>query len=86
LNSLPPEPGHVAWIVRPKTYAYDAAHRLTQITNAASDKLVYTLDLMGNRTKEEVFDAGNTVVQRKNRVFDSLSRHTQCRRDCPIWQ
>ena len=55
-------------------YAYDAAHRLVQISNAAGDKLVYTLDLMGNRTKEEVFDAGNTVVQRKNRVFDSLSR------------
>ena len=29
---------------------------------------------MGNRTKEEVFDAGNNVVQRKNRVFDNLSR------------
>ena len=43
-------------------------------SNAAGDKLVYTLDLMGNRTKEEVFDAGNNVVQRKNRVFDSLSR------------
>ena len=55
-------------------YAYDAAHRLYQISNAAGDKLVYTLDLMGNRTKEEVFDAGNNVVQRKNRVFDSLSR------------
>ena len=55
-------------------YAYDAAHRLTQISNAAGDKLVYTLDLMGNRTKEEVFNASNVVVQRKNRVFDSLSR------------
>ena len=64
------------------SYAYDAARRLYQITNspgpahAAGDKLVYTLDLMGNRTKEEVFDAGNTVVQRKNRVFDSFSRLT----------
>jgi RHS repeat-associated protein len=55
-------------------YTYDAAHRLVQISNAAGDKLVYTLDLMGNRTKEEVFDAGNNVVQRKSRVFDSLSR------------
>ncbi len=55
-------------------YAYDAAHRLVQITNAAGDKIVYTLDLMGNRTKEELFDAGSNVVQRKNRVFDSLSR------------
>ena len=43
---------------------------------AAGDKLAYTLDLMGNRTKEEVFDAGNNVVQRKNRVFDSFSRLT----------
>ena len=62
------------------SYAYDAARRLYQITNslgpahAAGDKLVYTLDLMGNRTKEEVFAADNNVVQRKNRVFDSLSR------------
>lgn len=29
---------------------------------------------MGNRTKEEVFNAGNVVVQRKHRVFDNLSR------------
>jgi hypothetical protein len=29
---------------------------------------------MGNRTKEEVFDAGNSVVQRKYRVLDSISR------------
>ena len=43
-------------------------------SNAAGDKLVYTLDLMGNRTKEELFDAGNNVVQRKQRVFDNLSR------------
>jgi hypothetical protein len=28
---------------------------------------------MGNRTKEEVFDAGDNAVQRNNRVFDSLS-------------
>ena len=55
-------------------YAYDPAHRLVQITNAAGDKLIYTLDLMGNRTKEEVFNAGNVVVQRKHRVFDTLSR------------
>ena len=55
-------------------YAYDVAHRVCQITNAAGDKFIYTLDLMGNRTKEEVFDAGNNVVQRKQRVFDALSR------------
>jgi hypothetical protein len=55
-------------------YAYDVAHRVCQITNAAGNKLIYTQGLMGNRTKEEVFDAGYDLVQRKHRVFDALSR------------
>ena len=35
---------------------------------------ILLLDLMGKRTKEEVFNAGNVLVQRKHCVFDSLSR------------
>jgi RHS repeat-associated protein len=58
-------------------YAYDPAHRLYQITSTTGERIVYTLDLMGNRTKEEVFDAGGNVVQRRQRVFDSLSRLQQ---------
>ncbi|MGZ8190213.1 MAG: DUF6531 domain-containing protein [Methylococcaceae bacterium] len=33
------------------TYGYDDAQRLTSITNAANEKVVYTLDKQGNRTK-----------------------------------
>jgi RHS repeat-associated protein len=58
-------------------YTYDAAHRLTDIQDALGNRIHYTLDLMGNRTKEEVFDAGNNLVQAKGRVIDSLSRLSQ---------
>ena len=56
------------------SYAYDPAHRLTDITNAAGDTIHYTLDLMGNRTQEQVKDGLGAVKQQKGRVFDALSR------------
>ncbi len=59
------------------TYTYDAAHRLTQIADNLGNKIVYTLDAMGNRTKEEVFDPGNTLAQTRSRVFNTLNRLTQ---------
>jgi hypothetical protein len=34
----------------------------------------YTLDAMGNRTQEEVFDPANTLAQKRQREFDALSR------------
>ena len=55
-------------------YVYDPAHRLTDITNAAGDTIHYTLDLMGNRTQEQVKDGLGVVKQQKARVFDALSR------------
>lgn len=55
-------------------YTYDPAHRLTDISNAAGDNIHYTLDLMGNRTKEEVKDSLGVVRQQKSRSFDALSR------------
>lgn len=59
------------------TYTYDAAHRLIQIADAQNNRLVYTLDNAGNRTKEELFDAANNKTQTRSRVFDSLSRLQQ---------
>ena len=38
-------------------YVYDAAHRLTEIHDGLGNKIVYTLDGMGNRTSEQAFDA-----------------------------
>lgn len=58
-------------------YTYDAAHRLTDIQEAAGNRIHYTLDLMGNRTREDVYNATNTLTQTRSRVFDALSRLAQ---------
>ncbi|MBX3664871.1 MAG: RHS repeat protein [Burkholderiales bacterium] len=58
-------------------YTYDNAHRMTQIADNLGNKIVYTLDLMGNRTQEQVFDPGNTLAQTRSRVYNSLNRLVQ---------
>ncbi|MCR2669593.1 RHS repeat protein, partial [Salmonella enterica] len=54
--------GNLASIIDPDgvsiSYLYDDAHRLTQVNDGAGNSIRYTLDVAGNRTKEEVFDAG----------------------------
>ena len=56
------------------SYTYDGAHRLTQIQDTADNKLVLTLDAMGNRTKEELFDPNAVLAHTRSRVFDALNR------------
>ncbi|HSD44478.1 MAG TPA: RHS repeat-associated core domain-containing protein [Burkholderiales bacterium] len=58
-------------------YSYDAAHRLTGIADAFGNRVAYTLDLMGNRIKEEVFDPSNALAQARSRVYSSLNRLIQ---------
>lgn len=55
-------------------YSYDQAHRLTEISNAMGDKVVYTLDDNGNRTNEEMFDSSGTLTKSITRQFDALNR------------
>jgi YD repeat-containing protein len=55
-------------------YDYDAAHRLTDIWDEENNHIHYTLDPMGNRIQEDVFDATATPVATRNRVFDALNR------------
>jgi len=59
------------------TYAYDAAHRLTAIADSLGNRIAYTLDAMGNRTREDVFDPGNQLAQTRSRVYSSLNRLDQ---------
>jgi YD repeat-containing protein len=40
------------------SYVYDNAHRLTEIHDNAGNKIIYTLDSMGNRLSESVTDSG----------------------------
>lgn len=55
-------------------YTYDAAHRLTDINDAENNRVHYTLDAMGNRTNEEVFDPSNALTQTRTRVFNTLNQ------------
>jgi YD repeat-containing protein len=55
-------------------YDYDDAHRLTDIHDAQGNHIHYTLDNIGNRTREDVYNAAGTLVKTKGRVFDALNR------------
>ena len=55
-------------------YTYDAAHRLTQISDGAGNRIVYTLDALGNRLKEDRFDPAGLLTQTRRHEYDALSR------------
>jgi RHS repeat-associated protein len=60
-------------------YTYDAAHRLTDVQDNLGNRIHYTLDALGNRKMEEVFDPSNTLKRTQRQVFDSLGRLQQIR-------
>ncbi len=55
-------------------YTYDAAHRLTDITDNLGNTIHYTLDLMGNRTKEETKNNAGNITRLLEREYDQLSQ------------
>lgn len=55
-------------------YVYDAAHRLTEIRDNLGNKIIYTLDAMGNRKQEQVFDPTNQLKQTRSREYNNLNR------------
>jgi RHS repeat-associated protein len=55
-------------------YQYDAAHRLTEIADRLGNVVQYTLDAMGNRIKEEVYDPDDAIVRTRQRTYDALNR------------
>jgi YD repeat-containing protein len=55
-------------------YAYDAAHRLTGMADSLGNSVSYTLDAMGNRVREDVFDPSSVLAQTRRRVYDNLNR------------
>jgi RHS repeat-associated protein len=60
------------------TYGYDAAHRLTTITDALGNVIQYTLDASGNRTAEKTFATGSSTPSRTlTRTFNPLGQLTQ---------
>ncbi len=59
------------------TYTYDGAHRLVQIADGLGNKMVYTLDAMGNRIKEAAGDSAGALARTRSRVYDALNRLQQ---------
>jgi RHS repeat-associated protein len=55
-------------------YTYDQAHRLTGISDMLGNKIQYTLDLLGNRIKEETKDPAGVLIQIRRSQFDALNR------------
>ncbi|WP_233292794.1 hypothetical protein [Massilia antarctica] len=58
------------------TYTYDVAQRLTSVANNRSESIVYTLDLTGNRIKEEVRDPKGNLARQITRTYDTIGRLT----------
>ena len=56
------------------SYTYDDAHRLIAIQDNLGNRISYTLDVMGNRTQEQVYDPANVLAQTRSRVYNSLNR------------
>jgi len=54
-------------------HIYDGAHRLIQISDSLGNKVVYTLDAMGNRTAENTYDPSGTLHRTHTRVFNTLN-------------
>lgn len=55
------------------SYTYDPAHRLTQVSDGLGDKIVYTLDAMGNRTATNTYDPSGALHRTHTRVINALN-------------
>ncbi|WP_338333742.1 DUF6531 domain-containing protein, partial [Xanthomonas citri] len=55
-------------------FTYDAAHRLTDITDNAGNTVHYTLDNAGNRVKEDTKDAAGTLKRTLSHVYNQLGQ------------
>ncbi|NIJ72052.1 RHS repeat-associated core domain-containing protein [Xanthomonas sp. F4] len=55
-------------------FAYDAAHRLTDIADNAGNTIHYTLDSAGNRVKEDTKDASGALKRTLSRVYNQFGQ------------
>lgn len=56
------------------SYQYDAAKRLTRITNSLNEYIEYELNALGNREVETIFSGSGGLVRQHNFAFDELGR------------
>ena len=60
-----------------QTSAYDAAHRLTGVTDLLNQSVSYTLDALGDQTQVAVADASGALQRMHSAKFDPLGRLLQ---------
>jgi RHS repeat-associated protein len=56
------------------TNGYDAAHRLTSVTDLFGQTINYTLDGLGDRTQVNIKNSSSTVEHQYSSTFDALGR------------
>lgn len=56
------------------SYTYDAAQRLTDVTDNGGDTVHYTLDNAGNRKQEDTKVSGGTLKRTLSRVYNTLGQ------------
>jgi len=55
-------------------FTYDAAHRLTDVTDALGNSIHYTLDNDGQRIQEDTKNSASVVKRTLSRVYDTLGQ------------
>ncbi len=58
-------------------YTYDPAHRLVQIADGLGNRIIYTLDNMGNRVQEDVLDPSNQLARTRARFVNQRGQMEQ---------
>ncbi len=58
-------------------YTYDPAHRLIGMMDNLGNRIHYTLDALGNRILEQVFDPGESLSRTRQRIYNQLNRLIQ---------
>lgn len=59
------------------SYSYNAAHQLVGIQDQLRNRIVYSVDAMGNRTSESVYDANGNITFTHSQVFNALNQLSQ---------
>jgi YD repeat-containing protein len=59
------------------SYTYDAAHRLIGMSDNLGNRVVYTLNIAGDRKQEQVFDPTGSLAKTQSRIYDAVNRLAQ---------
>ena len=58
-------------------HTYDAAERLTGVSDPAGESITYTLDGMGNIIEQDIRNSSGAIVETQSQVFNELNQLVQ---------